>query len=285
MQKILALFEMSRPANAIIALVTLGAGYFLSAVPTEGGPGFTSLQLLADCIAMALAIAFANIHNDILDIKSDRINRPDRPLPAGLITIRAATFGAIATVVMALAMALLPTVQHASHLIFYTALFAGLFLYNRFLKHVPLLKNMVVAFMCTTPLLRMFLYSDFRFEPLYPAIGFAFLYTLAREIVKDLEDVSGDMKAGICTFPIAAGEAKAKMLATMLVAMTWLLLPAPALFNWYPATFLLALLPLTPITVAIIISIFKKNFHKASKLIKIAMFCGLVALLIAKAIN
>lgn len=279
-----ALLEMSRPGNAIIALVTLGAGYFLSAGQTQTDSSFTSFQLLADSVAFMLAIAFANIHNDILDIESDKVNQPNRPLPAGLISVKAATIGAIATIAIALVMAVLPTVEAITHITFYVLLFAGLFLYNRYLKHIPLVKNMTVAFMCTTPLLRMFFHNGFSWEPLYPAIGFAFLYTLAREIVKDLEDVAGDIQAGICTFPIAAGEKKAANFACFIVIATWLLLPSPSLLNWYPATFLLALLPLTPLSTIILVSIKKKSFRKAQKLIKIAMICGLVSLLVAKAL-
>lgn len=273
---VFALFEMARPGNAIIALVTLGAGYFLS------GAAFCSGMLFADSIAMALAIAFANIHNDVLDVDSDRVNRPERPLPSGMVTMRAAKAACVIVVVFAIAVALLPGADALVHIAFYAALFAFLYLYNRYLKHLPLVKNMVVAVACATPLLRAFFLPESSMEPLFPAIGFAFLYTLAREIIKDLEDVAGDTKAGILTFPIAAGERKASTLAVMLVAVAWLLLPLPSMLGWYPATFLLAVLPMTPLTVMIVAKVAKKDFGKAQKLVKIAMICGLLSLILSK---
>ena len=80
--------------------------------------------------------------------------------------------------------------------------------------------------------------------PLIPPILFAFLYTLSREIQKDLEDISGDKAANILTLPIATSESLATKLASFQILLAWFLLPLPVLLKWYHLTFLFAVLPM-----------------------------------------
>ncbi len=260
---------MSRFGNIVIALVTLGVGYFLS------GAHFSSVALLADCLAMVFAIAFGNIYNDVLDVEADKINRPERPLPAGEVSLKAAQITCVCCVALTLLLALLPGVSIGLHFIFYVSLLGFLFLYNRFLKKLPLVKNTVVAFLCTTPLVKAALLQGAEVQLIIPAVAFAFLLTLAREIEKDLEDSAGDMAAGILTFPAVVGQERAARLALILVAFVCFLLPLPVLSGIYPIAFLFLLLPLLILSVAIFKWTKKGNFRKAQKLCKLSMAIGL----------
>ena len=294
---LLALFKMSRPVNIVIAMVTLSIGYYLlSFMPVQQG-GISWASLVLQTLGFAFAIGFANIQNDIWDLETDRLNRPERPLVSGKVSIKVAQRTWIILLVLTLAVGFADSILTRTNWtasIFFVFLSALLIVYNKWLKHIPLLKNMTVALMCATPLILCFFYpagisetENFTMEPadkigfLYPAMLFAFLLTTAREIYKDLEDETGDLKAGIMTFPLIAGAPTARRLAGFICIFSWAILPLPVVQGYYPTLFLMITGAIfTPMVLAILIYAHKRNYRRAQKLVKVAMFAGLVALLV-----
>ena len=269
----ISLLQITRPRNILIAIFSLCVGVFISHAD------FSWQLLLANASAFALAIAFGNIFNDILDLKADRINRPNRPLPAGKISLFTAKISAALCLIFTLACAGIPQSEPLLHLAFFAVLLLILFFYDRNLKHIPLLKNLTVAFLCTTPLLRILFLTNANPFPLYTAAAFAFFLTLSREILKDLQDQDGDLIAGIATFPLIAGEEKAKNLALLLLVFTIFLIPLPVALNWLARSFLLTLCVLIPLAIYIIKAAQKKNYHSAQKWTKLTMLAGLIFLI------
>ena len=292
-----ALIKMTRPVNIVIAMVTLAIGYYLlSAMPTNQG-GIEWISLILQTLGFAFAIGFANIQNDIWDLDSDRLNRPERPLVSGKISVTAARRAWIALLILTIACGLADSIITKTNWtasIFFVLLSALLIVYNKWLKHIPLLKNMTVALMCATPLILCFFYpagvsetETYTMDPadkigfLYPAMLFAFLLTTAREIYKDLEDETGDLKAGIMTFPLIAGAPTARRLAGFICIFSWAILPLPVVQGYYPTLFLMITGAIfTPTVLAILIYAHKHNYRRAQKLVKVAMFAGLVAVLV-----
>lgn len=270
----LALLKMTRIGNIVIAVMTLAVGYFLS----KGT--FSFFSFIADALAFAFAIAFGNIYNDLLDIETDKINQPNRPLPSGKVTPRMAKIASIVCIGLSLAVAAIPGTQHLVHLGFFASVLILLFLYDQFLKQIPLLKNVTVALLCATPIFRATLLSQATFEPLYATASFAFLFTLAREILKDLEDADGDLKAGIATFPLIAGNREAEILASLVIGFGLFSVPMPVLLHWFQPAFLFLLLPFIPICIFIIRKTFQKQYRSAQKMTKLAMVIGLLALIL-----
>ena len=313
-----ALFKMIRPVNVVIAMVTLAIGYYLLGVlPLQEIGTFVEiahcetvdiseavyveniswLTLILQALGFAFAIGFANIQNDIWDLETDKLNRPERPLVNGKISVSAAQKVWIVLLVLSLLCGLadsLITKTGFTSAIFFVLLDTLLIAYNKKLKHIPLLKNMTVALLCATPLILCLFYptgipetEDLTWTPadkigfLYPAMMFAFLLTTAREIYKDLEDEIGDLKAGIITFPLIAGAPTARRLAGFICIFCWALLPLPVVQGFYPTLFLIITAAvLTPTFATILIFAHKKNYRRAQKLVKVAMFAGLVALLV-----
>lgn len=283
------LLQMTRPVNIVIAIITLVVGYFLLGVVPE------TCTLVLQSLGFAFAIGFGNIQNDVLDFESDKRNRPERPLPSGRISMKAAKVSWITMLVLTVASGFADSLISG---IFFVALVLLLLAYNMKLKHIPLLKNMTVALLCMTPLILNLIYptgireTDFgdmeissKLGSLYPAMLFAFLLTTAREIYKDLEDETGDLMAGIMTFPLIAGAPTARRLAGALLAFTWMLLPLPVVQGFYPPLFLiLTLATLTPAFIYVLTQAKKQKYHKAQSFVKISMFAGLIALIIAKAV-
>lgn len=307
----MTLLKMTRPINIAIAMVTLFVGYFLlGAIPGSidgvNISGISITTLILQSLGFAFAIGFGNIQNDVLDFESDKKNRPNRPLPSGRISVSAAKRAWIIMFILCIGCGIADTVictagpwfegfGPITSSIFFIALALLLAGYNKKLKHIPLLKNMTVAFLCMTPLILAWLYPTVERESdmegmdlltklgfIYPAMMFAFLLTTTREIYKDLEDESGDLMAGIITFPIAAGSPTARRLAGAILIFTWLLLPLPVMQGYYPVLFLILTLgSLTPAFIYVLIQSKKQKYNKAQKVVKISMFLGLIALVVS----
>lgn len=297
---LVTIFKMTRPVNIVIAVVTLFIGYFLQGVLALGANDVPVYSLVLQALGFAFAIGFGNIQNDVLDFESDKLNRPERPLPSGRISIGTAKTAwivmAILTVMCGVADGILSG-AYATPSLFFVALVLLLIAYNKKLKHIPLLKNMTVAFLCATPLILNLLYTvividktsiafSSRLGNLYPAMLFAFLLTTTREIYKDLEDETGDLKAGIMTFPLIAGAPTARRLAGALAIFCWVLLPLPVMQGYFSKWFLIvAATTLTPTLGAAIVSAHQRKYHRAQGLIKIAMFLGLIALVVSTVVE
>ena len=118
---------------------------------------------------------------------------------------------------------------------------------------------------------------------------FAFLTTLAREIIKDIEDFEGDLTYGRNTMPVVMGIPASKVVITSLIVITiGLLYGVWALFinDKITLTFLSAfiVLPLLYIIYQIVISKNKKQIHSASNIMKVVMLTGILYSLVVKAI-
>ena len=299
-----ALFKMTRPVNIVIAIITLVVGYVLLNFPSSyfipddcnSDLDWINWRLVfIQALAFAFAIGFANIQNDILDLESDKMNRPERPLVTGKVSVKAARITWITLFVLMLLFGL----ESFPLVLFFPVLGLLLMAYNKWLKHIPLLKNMTVAFLCTTPLLlALFHFLAHTRNPnpenyiwaIIPAIPFAFLLTTAREIYKDLEDETGDLKAGIMTFPLIAGSATARRLAGAIIVFTWISLPLPVFYmdkvfgHSYPPLFLIITgITLTPCFAYVLVQAHRKNYRRAQSAVKVGMFLGLIALIVSSA--
>jgi geranylgeranylglycerol-phosphate geranylgeranyltransferase len=89
-----AAVSLIRPATVMATWCAVSVGAF---VRDHG----VSTDVVLAALAAGGAVAAANAFNDLCDIETDRINRPDRPLPAGLLSMRAARVLATSSVVVA----------------------------------------------------------------------------------------------------------------------------------------------------------------------------------------
>lgn len=110
---------------------------------------------------------------------------------------------------------------------------------------------------------------------------FAFLTTLAREIIKDIEDFEGDVAFGRNTVPVVIGILASKIVAVCLVFVTLILLYLVWFFFLNDIITLIYLsltiaLPLIYVIFRIISSQSKKQLHSASRIMKIAMLSGIL---------
>ncbi len=118
---------------------------------------------------------------------------------------------------------------------------------------------------------------------------FAFLTTLTREIIKDIEDFEGDVAYGRNTLPVVLGIKTAKIIASFLNLITIALLYIIwhlFLYDNYTLVYISAVLVLPLLLVIFIVfrSTDRKRMHSASRLMKIVMLGGILYSLVVKAL-
>ena len=119
--------------------------------------------------------------------------------------------------------------------------------------------------------------------------GFAFIISLVREVVKDIEDMPGDARYGCHTMPIVWGVTGAKIftatwlivLITSLIIILAYILP----FGWKLAALYCAagiIFPLLYILRKLVSATGTNDFHRLSNLLKLAMLTGILSMLFFK---
>jgi geranylgeranylglycerol-phosphate geranylgeranyltransferase len=275
--------RLFRPANALIAAGAVWLGWASLRLQPE------AWLALWGSISMGMLVAAGNADNDVRDVETDRINRPDRPLPSGHIRVGAARAAAAALYAGAVIIAWIGSPFHGGLAL---AMAVLLWLYNRTLKGRPLSGNLAVSLLCGLAVyfVELPLLIDFPLQAhdSLPAALFAFLATFAREVVKDAEDIAGDRVAGHRTFAVAAGADAARKLAFATIALILVFLPFPALFFGYGKAYALAaiLLP-APLVFLLMreLSSPDANFTRAQKRLKLLMLAGMVSLLCGVLLN
>jgi geranylgeranylglycerol-phosphate geranylgeranyltransferase len=273
-EKLTAIVKIIRPLNFLITFVSV-----IVAAVICSPDKFPGLNVFLAAFAASFALASGNIINDIYDIEIDKINRPLRPLPSAKITITEAYILFFVLVVLSISISLI--VSYPALLIVLFSLLL-LFPYSKFLKRVPLVGNTTVAFLTGLVFIFGGVVVGNPSAAVVPAV-FAFLINLVREIVKDMEDVEGDTKAGVITFPVKFGFQKSKYLILLfsLILISYTLYPF--ITQLYKIEyFIIVMVIVNPILVYCLKILFEghsiKNLKKISNLLKLSMVFGLIAI-------
>jgi geranylgeranylglycerol-phosphate geranylgeranyltransferase len=140
--------------------------------------------------------------NDVFDFHIDKINKPNRILPQEKITLKSAYHYALFLFVLGVTLSFFTgKIANVGIAVFNSIL---LFYYAKIYKMKFISGNIIVSFTSAST----FLYGGITNKNVKNALlvaVFAFLYTFAREIVKDLEDKPADEQYQASTMPIKLG--------------------------------------------------------------------------------
>ncbi len=274
---LISLIKIIRPANAVMAAGATILGYWISGVSLH------LLSFLLLIIATITAIGFGNVINDILDLNTDRINHPDRPLPKGELTIRAATIYSVVLCCISLFCALLVS---TSHFIATLVPIVLLIVYSFFLKGTPLSGNFLVGILVAYPLIYGGIGGSNFNHLIIPAL-LAFLLNIGREIIKDIHDKEGDSATGIVTSASLPDLViNLILLSTSILYLSIIFLPV--MLKHFSSPYLILCISLTlPIHFFRSFKLLQskrdqKYYTQIALLYKIEMFSGLGALLADK---
>lgn len=233
-----ALLTIIRPINALLTGVAVFLGIQL-------GRGEANLfGLIFGPLSAVLVAAFANIDNDIADMTIDRINRPARPLPSGDLSLKTAFLFSLVILAVGLLSARLcgrPVLAVAGGVVVF------LVVYNRWGKRRLLVGNLMVAVAGAMPLIYAGLIADpapGRWKYLWLGFVLGFSFHLAREILKDIQDIDGDTRAGARTLPIVLGVRTTARWSGIYLALIALLAIIPFIVQWLNVLYLCGLIAL-----------------------------------------
>jgi geranylgeranylglycerol-phosphate geranylgeranyltransferase len=275
MKSFMVYLELARPLNVVIAAVSVLVGALSAGVwPVDG-------TILLACLVAALVTAGANAVNDLYDVDIDRVNKPHRPLPSGRLN-KGQAIGLAAVLTIA-GLAVSPALGPWGFLI---ALLVVLLLvaYSARLKRTVLWGNLAVALAAALA----FVYGGLAVGRIGPALipaGFAFLFHLGREILKDAQDVAGDRAGGARTLPAVAGVGEALGWTSLVFILLIMVMPLPFVTGYYSFWYIIIVvlgvdLPLIHVILSSRRYQSPDHLGSLSLLLKLDMWVGLAAIMV-----
>lgn len=298
--------RLTRPLNLLIIVVSMyGLGWYFDEIRNESTQnGVTSFTFFLLVISTTMIAAAGNIINDYFDVRADRINKPEKLIIGKYVKRRVAivTHWTINFIAFSIAIYLTWKLDTFWYLFIHLLSINLLWYYSSFLKRKFLIGNILVAGLTALVPLLVGLYffhnqslqfaqeaAIFPFKNVsvdsfvvYLSIGlagFAFLLNLAREIVKDIEDVKGDKLLNAKTIPIKLGGLKTKwiiaiILLASLFGIGFVCIIFPFTDTTASITFILAAIFVVIALILLFISNEKGKFRRVNTCIKIAMIAG-----------
>lgn len=260
-------------------------------------------QFLFLVTASVLIAAAGYIINDYFDLNIDQVNKPGKVVVNVLITRRWVIFWHMFLSLLGLffTVSALPIAEYWYLVLGNLASIILLWFYSTTFKKQLLIGNVLISLL-TAWVIGIIFFSKyllrintllevdrsqvrfFRLTVLYAS--FAFIISLIREVIKDMEDMDGDRKYGCRTMPIRWG-----MNASKVFVAVWIIVLVSALtilqfyvlpFGWWMSALYCLLFIIGPL-VWILLKLFKaqsaEDFHRLSTVIKLVMFTGILSML------
>ena len=271
------LVELTRPVNAIAAgVLTFIGAFVVVGVP----PRPERLHVGAAVGATIFATAAGNAINDYFDREIDAINAPGRPIPRGAVSVRGALWFSVVLFAMAIGLAVtLPVIAIAIAVINLAALVS----YTEVFKGLPGAGNVVVGYLGGST----FLFGAAAVGRLTTTAAVLFLLaavsTVTREIIKDVEDVTGDREEGLRTLPIAIGERRALWVGGVLLVVAVAASPLPWIVGGFGLPYLVLVVPADVIMLYALVESFR-NPSAGQRNIKLGMFLAAASFVVGRAV-
>lgn len=303
MRLITAFFKLIRVYN--LSFIALTQILFQSCIyyPLYEGniPGYDTRHFIYLVIASVFIAAAGYIINDYFDINIDEVNKPERMVVDKVISRRwAIAWHLILSVAgIGLTVLSLPNLHKLYLVLANIFCIILLWFYSTTFKQKLLFGNIIIALLTAWTILLIFFskvslsgaFSSehinqpklFRFAFLYA--GFAFIISLIREAIKDIEDMEGDARYGCKTMPIVWGVNPTKnyiavwliiLVVTLAVVQVYILQ-----FRWWWAVVYCILLIIIPL-IFIFLQLFKasstKDYHRLGNHTKLVMLTGILSM-------
>ena len=298
------LFRLIRLPNLIIVAVTQALIYYQLLHKTFRNysltGSFNSFEFVLFVIATILITASGYIINDIYDIETDRINKPDKRIIQVHLSESNAWKIYFFMILTGALISLYLAVQRNDLLYWFIYPIAVFLLYgySRWFKGIPYLGNILVSLFCAAVpgifylseasiLIELKIKDLSSFLTLHGLllsyVIFAFLTNLYREIVKDLQDEAGDKLANIHTAAVYYGKKNTKFIALFIAFIISIVITftfSQAVFSNIPYLFavqcLLIQIPLSVSIIKLIQAKDDKAFRNVGLWIKLIMINGLI---------
>ena len=186
-------------------------------------------NLLMLVLASASAIAGGYIINSFYDSEKDLINRPTKTMLDKLVSQRTKL---TAYFVLNFLSAIFASYVSFKAVIFFSIYIFAIWFYSHKLKKYPFVGNIVAAILAVIPFFAVFIYYKNFDLVIFVHATFLFLLISMRELVKDLENIKGDLAHNYRTIPVVYGEKVSKQMLTFMAILT--LVPGLLLIFKFP---------------------------------------------------
>ena len=307
----LQFLKLIRWPNLLIMLFSMSMILLFIIIPSLNIKAFEvglTLSQFALLVFSTIFIAIGGyIINDVFDIHADSVNKLDDDSPVGN-SISMETANTLYWVFTILGILMGTLLSYLVNQINFGLIFlfsAGLlWFYSQKYQCQPLVGNVVIAFLSALSFGLVWLFefyslsnnaelfvdvqSNFglvnRLVVIY--MGFAFMVSLLREVVKDIEDYNGDNRFGCITFTVKFGVAASKVLA-LIIAYISLFASLFIQYTFFKSSFYYlfgAFFTIDILFISVILMLhkatLKSNFSKLSVIIKVLMLVGILTMVL-----
>jgi len=220
-------YRLSRPINALAGIIAVVLSGYVA-----GAPSWWPVIMAA--ITVFLITISTNAWNDYIDIEIDRVNKPRRPLPSGLVSPRGALVFSIAGSTISMVVA-----AFINQPAFLIALGSNilLYLYSWKLKCTVLFGNTAVA----TVIALCFIFGGVAAGNIQPVLLLAvtvFFAMMGREILKTMADYKGDLQQNCGTISTVWGKKVARIFVAIFLGITAAVMLATYFIEQYSPVYL-----------------------------------------------
>lgn len=216
--KIISLFSVVRGYNIpIIALAQYLSAIFILAPNKRALDVILDVNLFLIVLLSALTIASGYIINNFYDSDKDLINRPNKSILDRLVSqkTKLQVYFCINFIVFLLAFFI------SIRAVFFFSIYIFLiWFYSHKLKKIVFVGNLFAAFLAILPFFAILLYYKNLYPQIFAHATFLYLLLLIREMIKDLENLKGDVANNYKTIPVLYGEKISKQIITILTIGT-----------------------------------------------------------------
>ena len=218
LMKILSLFSVVRGYNIpVIALAQYLSAIFILDKESRALDVILDLNLFLIVLASSLTIASGYIINSFYDAKKDLINRPKKSMLDRLVSQQTKLHVYFALNLLVVMLAFMVSWRAA---VFFSGFIFLIWFYSHKLKKYPLIGNLTAALLAVLPFFGILMYYKNFYQVIFAHATFLYLLLLIRELIKDLENIKGDLVADYRTIPVMFGERVSKIIIITLTFLT-----------------------------------------------------------------
>lgn len=314
MKLLFAFFRLIRWPNLIFIALTQSLFYYCIILPSlpesyyQLAYHFTQPLFFLLLTASIFIAAAGYIINDYFDINIDQVNKPEKMVVEKIIKRRWAIVLHWTITTAGLILSLYVSLKTSFIIIIANVLCTLLlWFYSTTFKKKLLSGNVIISLLTAWTVLVLYFAANntyhfgfsfsseifkamnriFKFAVLYG--GFAFIISLVREVVKDIEDMEGDAKYNCKTMPIVWGVPASKVFAGVWLVV---LIGALSIIQFYAFqlgwlltaiySLLLVILPLIWILRKLYTAQNIPQYHQLSRVIKLVMLSGILSMIFFK---
>jgi 4-hydroxybenzoate polyprenyltransferase len=227
--KLLSLVSVVRGyAIALMIAAQLFTAVFILSPNTPLSEVLLSGNLWWLILATALSIAGGYIINNFYDQEKDLINRPRRSKLDQMVRQQTKLSGYF---ILNFASVLAASAVSFQAALFFSGFIFLMWYYSHRLKKIIFIGNLTSAILSVMPLFILVVYFKSFSSIIVVHACFLLLLLASRELLKDLENLTGDLVQGYKTIPVVYGVRSAKIIGILLIALTFL--PSLVLILYY----------------------------------------------------